>query len=137
MEYVGIDVGTRACYASVLDEAGGIRMCLEFANEESGWRTLTRELDREAPVVVRYHNPMRSYYRRLVRRKERLSVALTAVARNVLVMVYAMLTRGERCRWEDRALTDVKVRNIRRVRERKVFGDETAKSVLERRLRSR
>lgn len=37
-------------------------------------------------------------------------------------MVYAMLTRRERCRWEDRRLTDVKVRNMRRACERKVFG---------------
>ncbi len=89
---------------------------------KQGPETLRWVLDLVAQVVVRYDNPMRSYYRRLVRRKKRRSVALTAVARKVLVMVYAMLTRGERCRREDRHLTDVKIRNVRRACERKVFG---------------
>ncbi len=52
MEYVGIDVGTKSCSASVLDEAGGIKACLEFANEESGWRTLTAGLSKDARLVL-------------------------------------------------------------------------------------
>ena len=88
---------------------------------KQGPGTLRWVLDLVAQVVIRYDNPMRSYYRRLVRRKKRKAVALTAVSRKVLVIVYAMLTRGERCRWEDRHLTDVKIRNMRRACERKVF----------------
>lgn len=52
MEYVGIDVGTRSCSASVVNEAGGIKACLEFANEESGLRTLTARLERDAKLVL-------------------------------------------------------------------------------------
>lgn len=88
---------------------------------KQGPGTLRWVLDLVAQVVVRYDNPLRAYYRRLVRRKKRRGVALTAVSRKVLVVVYAMLTRGERCRWEDRRLTDVKIRNMRRACERKVL----------------
>ena len=50
--YVGIDVGTRACSASIVDEQGGIKKCLEFANEESGWHLLLQELSAEDQVVL-------------------------------------------------------------------------------------
>jgi transposase len=88
---------------------------------KQGPGTLRWVLDLVAQVVIRYDNPMRAYYRRLVRRKKKKSVALTAVARKVLVMMYAMLTRRERCRWEDPDLTDRKVERMRRACERKVF----------------
>jgi len=58
----------------------------------------------------------------LVKRKKKRSAALTAVSRKVLVMVYPMLTRKERCRWEDRHLTDFKIKVMRRACERKVFA---------------
>ncbi len=79
-------------------------------------------LDVVAQVVVRHDNPMRAYYRRLVKRKKKRSVALVAVSRKLLVMMYAMLTRGERCRWEDAHLTDVKIMKMRRACARKVFA---------------
>ena len=50
--YVGIDVGTRACSASIVDEQGGIKKCLEFANDESGWHVLLAELSAEDHVVL-------------------------------------------------------------------------------------
>lgn len=67
-----------------------------------------------AEVVVRHDNPMRTVYRRLVRRKKKRALALTAIARHLLRVVYAMLTRGERCRWEDPRLTDLKIQRMRR-----------------------
>jgi len=82
--------------------------------------TLRWILDVVAQVVVRYDNPMSAYYRRLVRRKKKRCVAITAVSRKLLVMMYAMLTRGERCRWEDAHLTDVKIMLMRRTCARKV-----------------
>jgi len=89
---------------------------------KQGPGTLRWVLDLVAQVVIRYDNPLRAYYRRLVRRKKKKSAALTAVSRKVLVMVYAMLTRKERCRWEDRHLTDVKIKMMRRACARKVFA---------------
>jgi len=77
-------------------------------------------LDLVAQVIIRCDNPMRAYYRRLMRRKIKKSAALTTVSGKVPMMVYAMLTHKERCRWEDRHLTDVKIRMMRRACARKV-----------------
>jgi len=88
---------------------------------KQGPSTLRWAVEMAARVAVRHDNPIGAKYRALRHRKKKAPVAKTAVAHKMLRMIHAMLTRGERCRWEDARATDVKVMKMRRrARARKV-----------------
>lgn len=74
-----------------------------------------------AEIVIRYDNPMRKFYLRIVRRKKSKKLAKTAVARKLLVMIYHMLKNKEKCRWADQTNMDRKFANLQRMCKRKVF----------------
>ena len=52
MDIVGIDVSTKTCSSSHVDEDGRIKTCLEFANEPAGWTVLERDLGPDSVVVL-------------------------------------------------------------------------------------
>lgn len=88
---------------------------------KQGPRTLRWAVEMAARVALRHDNPIGAKYRAFRHRRKKAPVARTAVAHTMLRMIHAMLTRGERCRWEDVNSTAIKVMRMkRRARARKV-----------------
>lgn len=88
---------------------------------KQGPSTLRWALEMGAGIAIRYDNPLGQKYRALRQRGKKASVAKTAIAHKLLRVIHAMLSRGERCRWEDRHSTEFKVMMMqRRARARKV-----------------
>lgn len=72
-------------------------------------------------IVIRYDNPMKKFYLRVVRRTKSKKLAKTAVARKLLVMIYHMLKNKEPCRWADQTNLDRKIASLQKMCKRKVF----------------
>ena len=64
-----------------------------------------------AHQLVRVPGPYRAFFQRLRRRKP-YNVAITAVARKLVVLIWHMLTRGEDYRYAEPALTREKLRRM-------------------------
>jgi len=52
MMYVGIDLGIDTCSASILDEQGNIKECLDFVNDSAGWGKLETAMDTDVKIAM-------------------------------------------------------------------------------------
>jgi len=88
---------------------------------KAGPPTLRWILSVLADGIVRYNNPLRDFYRRIVRKKKSKKLAKTATARKLLVMIYYMLKNHEVCRWTNPNITERKLANLRKTCRKKVL----------------
>lgn len=72
-------------------------------------------------IIIRFENPIREFYRRIVRKKRSKKIAHVAAARKVLVMIYYMLKNREKCRWGIEQMSERKLAALRMACRRKVL----------------
>lgn len=88
---------------------------------KAGPPTLRWILSVLADGIVRYDNPLRDFYRRIVKKKKSKKLAKTATARKLLVMIYYMLKNNEGCRWSNPNITEKKLANLQKMCRKKVL----------------
>jgi transposase len=75
-----------------------------------------------ADGILKFDNPIKQFYQRIVKRKKSKKLAHVAAARKILVMIYFMLKNNEPCRWAKDGLTERKMTALQKMCQRKVLN---------------